>query len=375
MAHPEITVLMTVYNGGAYLKMAVESVLKQTFTDFEFLIIDDCSLDQSRETILSFKDERIKLIKNEINLGQTRSLNKGLALAQGRYIARIDADDFVFSSWLEKTLALLKAQPLTAVVSCKAIVVDEQHKIRKTLRTGCCYAQMVLRSLTATPLNHVGALYKVDVISSVGGYDETFKIAADFELWSRLIRRRIQLACIDEPLVAIRVHAKSESMIQRGQIDMIEISEVMKRNFDVLIAFEISRPEIELLWKLHYATIQLSAVEFQDAFMLLCKAYRTMKAEFAVSSDAVEAFIAHQKKVFYAKRALGQMAQGQLPQLRVLAKDYCKTEGWLNLLSLVWLGTWLGKPALRNLPIIYERWRGWIARKKLPHQVYSECVR
>ena len=80
MALPEITVLMTVYNGGAYLKMAVESVLKQTFTDFEFLIIDDCSSDQSVEDILSFTDERIRLVKNETNLGQTRSLNKGLSL-------------------------------------------------------------------------------------------------------------------------------------------------------------------------------------------------------------------------------------------------------------------------------------------------------
>lgn len=374
MALPEITVLMTVYNGGAYLKMAVESVLKQTFTDFEFLIIDDCSLDQSWETILSFKDERIKLIKNETNLGQTRSLNKGLALAQGRYIARIDADDFVFSTWLEKVLALLKAQPLAAVVSCKAVVVDEHHKIRRLLRTACCYQQMVLRSLTATPLNHVGAIYKADVIASVGGYDETFKIAADFELWSKLIRRRIYLACVDEPLVAVRVHAKSESIIQRGRADIVEISEVMKRNFDALVAFEISRLEIELLWKLHYATTELSAVEFQDTLALLCNAYGAMKSEFAVSFNAVGSFIAYQKKVFYAKRALGQMAQGQLPQLRVLASDYCKTEGWFNLLSLVWLGTWLGKTAVKNLPFIYERWRGWRARKNLSRQVDSECV-
>lgn len=337
MALPQITVLMTVFNGGAYLKMAVESVLKQTFTDFEFLIIDDCSLDQSRENILSFKDERIKLIKNETNLGQTRSLNKGLALAQGRYIARIDADDFVFPTWLEKALALLKAQPLAAVVSCKAVVVDEHHKIRRILRTACCYEQMVLRSLTATPLNHVGAIYKADVIASVGGYDETFKIAADFELWSKLIRRRIYLVCVDEPLVAVRVHAKSESIIQRGRADIVEISEVMQRNFDALVAFKISRSEIALLWKLHYATTELSAVEFQDTLALLCKAYGAMKSEFAVSSSAVGSFIAHQKRYF--------MPSGLWAKWR---KGSCRNCGF-----------WLMIIARQKVGLIFCPWCGW----------------
>lgn len=83
MSDPTITVLMAVYNGGDYLKAAVESVLRQTFDDFEFLIINDCSRDNSVETITSFNDPRIRLVNNESNLGQTRSLNKELGLAKG----------------------------------------------------------------------------------------------------------------------------------------------------------------------------------------------------------------------------------------------------------------------------------------------------
>lgn len=369
MALPQITVLMTVFNGGGYLKMAVESVLKQTFTDFEFLIIDDCSSDQSAEDILSFVDERIRLIKNETNLGQTRSLNKGLSLAKGRCIARIDADDVAFPTWLEKNLAVLKTQPSIVVVSCKAIVIDGENRIKKTLRTPCCYEQMVLRSLTATPINHVGSIYKADVIASVGGYDEGFRIAADFELWSKLIRRQIRLDSIHEPLVAVRVHDKSESIVQRGRVDVVEISEIMKRNFDALVKFQVSRQDIALLWKLNYAIGQLNAAEFQYALALLCKAYKNIKSEFGVSADAVKLFVAHHRKVFYAKRVLDQMAKGQLAELRALTHDYCRVQGYFNVFSLLWLGSWLGKSFLVGLSLGYQRWCGFLACKKVQRQI------
>jgi glycosyltransferase involved in cell wall biosynthesis len=369
MASPQVTVLMTVYNGGEYLKPSIESVLQQTFKDFEFLIVEDCSSDQSVEDILSFADERIRLVKNETNLGQTCSLNKGLSLAKGRYIARIDADDFVFSTWLEKNLTLLQEQPLVAVASCKAIVINGDHKIQKTLRTPCCYEQMVLRSLTATPLNHVGSIYKKDVIVSMGGYDEEFKIAADFELWSKLIRHKIHLASTDELLVAVRVHEKSESIVHRGRTDIVEISEIMKRNFDTLVEFQVSRQDVALLWKLNYMIEQLNVPEFQDAIDLLCKAYKTIKPEFAVSVDSVQLFIAYQKKVFYAKRALDQIAQGQLPELRALMHDYCRARGYFNVFFLLWLGSWFGKSFLIGLSWGYQRWCGFLARKRVLRQI------
>ena len=90
---PIVTVLMTVYNGKNYLSEAIESVLCQTLTNYEFLIVDDASTDNSIEIINSYNDSRIKLLINQKNIGQTASLNKGLATAQGEYIARFDQDD------------------------------------------------------------------------------------------------------------------------------------------------------------------------------------------------------------------------------------------------------------------------------------------
>ncbi len=376
MSAPVITVLMSVYNGGQYLKGAIESVLNQTFVDFEFLIIDDASGDQSVKIIESYKDARIRLIKNEKNLGQTSSLNKGLSLAKGRYIARIDADDLAFSFWLEKSLALLQKQPLTAVVGCKAVVIDGENKVQKTLRTPCCYEQMVLRSLTATPINHVGAVYKTDVISSVGGYQQEFKIAADFELWSNLIRRGIRLAAIDEVLVAVRVHEMSLSILERGRADILEISRIMARNFESLVNFSVAREDIELLWKLHYATSELTAQEFQYGMVLLHKAYSNINSKFVIADKTTQAFDRHQQKIFYTKRALGQIQQRQLPQLRMLALEYFKRQGCLNVFSLFWIGSWLGKPFLRGLPVIYKNWRGWSAKRKIQRQIYPQlCLK
>src|SRR6185295_3491651 len=93
MTPPQVSVLMSVYNGEKYLKEAMESILNQSFPDFEFLIFNDSSTDSGREIILSFNDPRIVLVDNEKNIGLTKSLNKGLSLAKGKYIARMDADD------------------------------------------------------------------------------------------------------------------------------------------------------------------------------------------------------------------------------------------------------------------------------------------
>ena len=93
MTRPLVTVLMALYNGGGYLKQTVKSVLDQTYSDFEFLIVNDCSTDDSLKVIGSFNDPRIKVYTNEKNMGQTPSLNRGVQLAKGEYFARMDGDD------------------------------------------------------------------------------------------------------------------------------------------------------------------------------------------------------------------------------------------------------------------------------------------
>ena len=109
--HPLVTVLMAVYNGEKYLREAIESILDQTYTNFEFLIINDGSSDRTEEIILSYNDKRIRYIKNEQNLKLIASLNKGLDLAKGEFIARMDADDISLPERLEKQINFLEKHP------------------------------------------------------------------------------------------------------------------------------------------------------------------------------------------------------------------------------------------------------------------------
>ncbi|HEY9660554.1 MAG TPA: glycosyltransferase, partial [Allocoleopsis sp.] len=127
---PQISVLMAVYNGSRYVAEAIESILNQTFTDFEFLIIEDGSTDNTVQILQDYanRDPRIKLIQNEQNIGLTKSLNKGLKLAQGKYIARQDADDVSLPHRFEQQIAVFAQNPAAVLVSCSLELIDATGK-------------------------------------------------------------------------------------------------------------------------------------------------------------------------------------------------------------------------------------------------------
>lgn len=125
---PKVTVLMPVYNGAPYLKEAIESILSQTFKDFEFIIIDDGSTDNSYEIARSYLDQRIKLYKNEFNLRVAETLNKGIKLAQGEYIARMDADDVSLPNRLARQVNFLDSHPDITIVGSWVKVIGDTHE-------------------------------------------------------------------------------------------------------------------------------------------------------------------------------------------------------------------------------------------------------
>src|SRR3989344_927550 len=125
MNKPSVSVLMSTYNGAVYLRQAINSILNQTFTDFEFIIVDDNSTDNSGEILRSYNDPRIRIIQNNKNIGLTKSLNKGLKEAQGKYIARMDADDVSLLDRLKEQYNFLEAHPTIALVGSWAESMDE----------------------------------------------------------------------------------------------------------------------------------------------------------------------------------------------------------------------------------------------------------
>lgn len=200
--YPKITVLMPVYNCELYIREAVDSILNQTFTDFEFLIIDDASTDKTVSIIKTYNDPRIQLIEKPKNSGYTNSLNHGLSIARGEYIARMDGDDISLLERFAKQVAFLDANK--DVVLCgtlyqiigtnKIVKVPENHAdIKLELLKGCCIGH-------PTVMMRKSLLDELSVI-----YDLIKEPAEDYDLWIRLLSIG-KLHNLQEVLLNYRVH-------------------------------------------------------------------------------------------------------------------------------------------------------------------------
>ena len=142
-----VTVLMPVYNAERYLRQAIESILSQTFHDFEFMIINDGSTDSSRDIVLSYHDSRIRLIDNETNIGLPRTLNRGLSLAKGEFIARQDADDESNPDRLAHQVAYLSSHPHVALLGSQCTVIDQHGNLDWRTQERSCTQKSILWEL------------------------------------------------------------------------------------------------------------------------------------------------------------------------------------------------------------------------------------
>jgi hypothetical protein len=210
---PTVTVLMTVYNGLPYLFEAIESILNQTYTDFEFLIVDDASTDGSVEVIQSYRDTRIRLVRNSVNLGQAQSLNRGLEEADGDYVARLDQDDRSHPDRLAEQVSAFENKPSLSIVGTWGRRIDGHGKPtgdrRGTVNNrGDFIGQLLVRRC---PFLHPSIMFRRWPILEVGGYDPTFAPAEDYELWTRLAAKGMHAFVIPQTLVEFRVHGGQQS--------------------------------------------------------------------------------------------------------------------------------------------------------------------
>ena len=217
MKNPKVTVLMSVYNGGKYLREAIESILNQTFKDFEFLIIDDGSTDRTPEILQSYDDPRIKIINNERNIGLTKSLNKGLKMARGEYIARMDADDISMPERLEKELTTITNDKEIGMVTSwideiSQIVTHSDYSTR--VRTTNFPEEIFYTLLFHNCIAHSTVLFNKELVLSLGGYDESYEQSQDYDLWIKLSRVS-KIVKLREVLVRRRSH---ENTISRTNI-------------------------------------------------------------------------------------------------------------------------------------------------------------
>jgi glycosyltransferase involved in cell wall biosynthesis len=210
--NPEITVLISVKNGEPYIYSAVESVLSQSCENFELLILDNASTDNSIEIIRSFNDSRIRVIENSMDLGLSLSLNKGLSLSKGEYISRIDADDIMYPQRLEKQLLFLSQNPKISVVGSYCHIIDDNGvntgKIKYPLgQTG--NLESVIRG--NNPVGHPLVMYRKNEIINSNSYEQQYRYGQDLNLWFGLYLRGNRCDNIPEYLSAYRIHNEQES--------------------------------------------------------------------------------------------------------------------------------------------------------------------
>jgi hypothetical protein len=206
MTQPKVSVLMSVYNGERYLREAVESILNQTSTDFEFIIVDDGSTDSTQSILESYDDPRLLLARNQENIGLTRSLNKGLALAQGEYVARMDADDIAMPYRFEKQIAFLEKHSETGILGSNGRLIDANGRERGLYQLPPSDLQIRWRFLLANPFLHPTVMIRRNVLAQNGLiYDEAFQATQDYELWTRILKYT-RGANLSELLIQYRLH-------------------------------------------------------------------------------------------------------------------------------------------------------------------------
>ncbi len=248
MSIPTISVVMPVYNGEKYLKEAIDSILNQTYANFEFIIINDGSTDKTEEIILSYTDSRIVYVKNKENFQLVKTLNKGIALAKGKYIARMDADDISLPYRFEQQKYFLdKYKDIGIIGSCVEIFGDSIKS--KKWKVPLNSLEIKISSIFRTPFIHPSVMIKKEIIDTYKLlYDEKYKDAEDYELWIRILRNT---KGANIPKVLLKYRVLETSITRQAEKKVRERFNIKKSIYTkVLSDFNILNTEEE--HKLHY---------------------------------------------------------------------------------------------------------------------------
>ena len=238
MNNPRITVLMSVYNGEKFLKEAIDSILAQTYTDFEFVIYDDCSTDRTSSIINSYDDSRIVYRKNTVNQGLTRNLADGVSRSKADYIARMDADDIAFPNRLEKQIVWMDAHLDYTILGTPVLY------FRDTLGDlGIAYQPTDDATIKATLLISFTLMHPTimirrnDLVFHNLNYNPDYWCSQDHALYLDCIREKLKFSNLSEPLLHMRSHLESISRAkssrqqecsQRARLNFLKLTGIAK---------------------------------------------------------------------------------------------------------------------------------------------------
>jgi glycosyltransferase involved in cell wall biosynthesis len=214
----EVTILMAAYNASNYIADSITSVLNQTFQNYELLIINDGSTDNTETVIQSFKDSRIRVIKNEVNRGLIESRNIALKEAKGNFIAILDSDDIAMPDRLEKQLNAFRNNPELAVVGSRALIIDESgNETGENLAVFTDIDKIKITLFFENTIIHSSTMIKTEIFREVNGYQGDTLIE-DYDLFYR-ISQKYAIKNLEDYLVKYRIHGTNISIQKRDQLD------------------------------------------------------------------------------------------------------------------------------------------------------------
>lgn len=206
MNNIRISCIMSVYNGQDHLQEAIESVLDQTQVEFEFIIINDASSDNTKNIIGRFacKDKRIKVLDNEENFGLAKSLNKGLQAAEGKYIIRMDADDVCMHNRFKTLYEFMEENPQIQIAGSSAYITENNADLNNVITLPSLHKDIVKKLLYRNVLIHPSVIFRRSDIMMLGGYKETLRFAQDIDLWHRARDANYKFHNLKQPLISYR---------------------------------------------------------------------------------------------------------------------------------------------------------------------------
>lgn len=286
--NPKVTVLMSVYNGMPYLPDSVKSVLNQTYANFELLIIEDGSTDDSLKYLKELKDQRVRIEINQTNLGMAASLNRGLLLAQGKYIARLDADDISLPERIQQQINYLENNQEMELCGSYAQAISETGEALYVWKQVSSPLEIGWKILFKNPFIHSSVMFRRDTVLRRSITYHDLSGAEDYQFWSDILRFG-DGANLDQVLIQYRRHDKS--MTTYNFIPMKEAHFVIaNRNQASLLEAEVSKTESYKL----ISEYNKGQVSFRSA-NLYCKLLRKYLKNLN-NTSGVESFVKAQKE-------------------------------------------------------------------------------